>query len=152
VARITHRIPWRAPYGYSEVVYETGEAVDFAALALDAVTMEDSHAAYLQKDEPPAPERHGEPEYDDRDAPPRDDRREAPRGSQRPQQGRGGDSNQYGITLKCPDHGAILRPSVRNKNMDYIEDLGKEIPASWFHTGPDGRTCSVYQSRAEWVR
>lgn len=61
-----------------------------------------------------------------------------------PAQGR---PSQAGVTFKCPEHGDELRPSVRNKTMDYVEELGMELPASWFHSGPDGRTCSVYLSR-----
>src|SRR5262249_28629936 len=151
-----HRIPWRMPYGYTEVTYEAGESVDFARLALEAVTMEDSYRATLADDA----QSTDEPQYDGdpgpQEAPPAFVRptNSAPRQTARPSThggsrggGSGDTSNPYGVTLRCPEHGDILRPSVRNKDMDWIEELGKEIPASWFHTGPDGKTCSVYQSR-----
>jgi hypothetical protein len=58
----------------------------------------------------------------------------------------------YPMRLECPKHqGEELRPSVRNKEMDYIDQIDMEIPASWFHTGPDGKSCSSYQSAAIWV-
>jgi hypothetical protein len=70
--------------------------------------------------------------------------------AQRGQQQNGG--NSYGVTLLCGEHdNAQLRPSVKNKDMDFIDDLGREIPASWFHTLPDGKTHTVYQSKAVWA-
>jgi hypothetical protein len=75
-----------------------------------------------------------------------------PQGGSRPSQGPQNGGNNYGVRLLCGEHGnAELRPSVKNKNMDFIEDLGREIPASWFHTTPDGKTHTVYQSKAVWA-
>jgi hypothetical protein len=75
-----------------------------------------------------------------------------PQGGSRPSQGPQNGGNNYGVRLLCGEHGnAELRPSVKNKNMDYIEDLGRAIPASWFHTTPDGKTHTVYQSKAVWA-
>jgi hypothetical protein len=88
----------------------------------------------------------------------------------RPQQTRGGNGtaspqpraggprkagNPYGVTLYCPKHpNEELIPSTLNKDMDEVEIDGvmKAIPASWWHTGPDKKSCSTYQSKAIWGR
>lgn len=106
------------------------------------------------------------------EAPPLPPEPDAPRPQQRPQQaaqppqqtrsgngngsaqGRtGGAQNAYGVTLYCPRpecDQAVLAPSVKNKNMDFVESIQREIPASWWHTDADGKSCSTYQSRAIW--
>ena len=66
----------------------------------------------------------------------------------RPQQPQG---NRWGITLLCPEHRVELVPSVKNRTMDFIDELGQEIPASWFHKLADGKSHSVYQTKAIWV-
>ena len=51
--------------------------------------------------------------------------------------------------MLCPKHpGAVLMPSLRNKNTDFDEALGVDIPASWFHKDEQGASCSVWQSQA----
>lgn len=99
---------------------------------------------------------NGQPDDHEYTREPYPERNDAPRGRQEPRQGGsrpsgGQTANRYGITLKCPDHGDVLVPSTRNKDMDWIEDIGKEIPASWFHSLPDGKTHTVYQSKAVWA-
>lgn len=51
------------------------------------------------------------------------------------------------VAFYCPEHNVEVKPSVRNKTMEFDADLGYEIAASWFHTLPDGKTHSVWRSK-----
>lgn len=72
----------------------------------------------------------------------------APRQRAPARQARQQQQRDYGVTLQCPEHGATLQPSLKNKTMDVDEETGREIPASWWHTTEDGKSCSVWRSRA----
>lgn len=43
--RIVQRIPWLTPYGYTEVSYEYGGVIDYAALQSEAAAMEQAYLA-----------------------------------------------------------------------------------------------------------
>lgn len=88
-----------------------------------------------------------EPAYDDIPEP---NHPNAPRPQQRAQQPNPMPSmNNYGgAKFYCPIHNEELRPSLRNKTMDWDDALQMDVPASWFHT-VDGKTCSVYRSKAQ---
>ncbi len=144
--KITHRIPWNAPYAYTEIEYEDTDENVALAEAIEEARVAEALAfpAAAQR----APYEPGEPE---RVADPEDNRQPARRVAQRAPGGPQQAGNAYGVVLTCPIHpGAVLQPSVKNKNMDWIDELGRDIPASWFHTGPDGKSCSTYQSKAVW--
>lgn len=152
------------PYSQVTIALES----DFDAVMSNVAAFRDAYVAWMYPNVP-ADEQAAEPNR--AEAPPLPPEPDAPRPPQRPQgapqpgtrpmagatgNGSGQRSathqpNAYGVTLYCPIHeGAVLAPSVRNKNMDYVESIEREIPASWFHTGPDGKSCSTYQSRAIW--
>ncbi len=73
---------------------------------------------------------------------------------QQPPARQGAPQNGAGYKMFCPDHTdgggnrAELRPSGKNKNVDFDEELGKEIPASWYHSLVEGGTHSVWRSGA----
>lgn len=145
MAKITHRIPWRTPYGWTEIVYESGEALDYPQLALDAVTMEDSYAALLPKQEiENVPERQYEdapPEYGE---PPREQRREPPRGSQRPQS-----ATQRGSGFYCPNHPNVEVRESAPQYQTYDDVDGVQMPAKFYCPGASngtGKNHSLWRS------
>ena len=72
----------------------------------------------------------------------------APQQQQRPAPAQGAQTGNLPKML-CPKHpGAVLMPSVRNKNVDWDEATKQNIAASWFHKDEQGQSCSVWQSQA----
>lgn len=70
----------------------------------------------------------------------------APRFRPAPSNGSAQAGNQWGFY--CQQHNADLMPSVKNKTVEWDDAVQAEVPASWFHTLPDGKSCSVWRSKA----
>ena len=134
----THRIPWqRLAYGYSEVTYAEGEPVDFAKLALEALTMEDSYLASLPERVPVS---QGDPGW----AP---ESQDAQRGRQEPRQG----GSRPSSGLLCPTHHIGLVETIA-KYQEYDDGPnGEKVPAKFFCPGKEngtGQNHSVWRSQA----
>src|SRR3990167_5626332 len=107
---------------YSVVSVPLTEAwIDFAVDM--AKHLSEKYAEAFPQEPPPYEREAGDPgpRETERVADPEDNRVRPPQGAQQAPQRQQGASNPYGVTLRCPEHGDILRPSVKNKNMDYIE-------------------------------
>lgn len=81
---------------------------------------------------------------------PNADHPNAPRPQQRaPQPNPMPNSSSYGgARFFCPIHNEEVRPSIKNKTMEWDDAVQMEIPASWFHTVGD-KTCSVWRSKLQ---
>lgn len=139
-------------YSYLEITLDNDE--DFPDLSNLIAWMETTDSAYLDTFAPNQNGRNPEAHEIDDDEPPHPaDARSESQPARRPQQGRNGGKPggaQFGVRVTCMEHNADCRPSMKNKTIEFDEGVGKDIPASWFHSLGEGQgTCSVWRSRAQ---
>jgi hypothetical protein len=135
--RITHRIPWALPYGYTEVEYESDESPNLLKVAREAIEMEAAVANHGRALTPP--------EDDPSDPGPQEPHVVVTPSGEARVEGTG--ERVTGEVFLCPDCGREAKPSIERYQEWEVGEDGREYAQKWFCPNNACPTKSLWRSK-----